>query len=115
MSEMHLDILLVRGTDNYLNEYVSTLSSQRVYLSGFTGSVGDLIITMKKAYLFVDGRYFVQADREVHSKLYNIMHLPFGQDMEDFLIENLKDILDKQFRNEAVVGFEPKKLSVRSI
>ncbi len=112
MSDNKLDVLLVRGTDDYLNEYVPTLSSQRVYLSGFTGSVGDLLITKEKAYLFVDGRYFVQADREVYSELYNIMHLPFGQDMEEFLIETLQNILREQFGGSAVVGFEPKKLSV---
>src|SRR5437773_2557560 len=53
--------LLVRSTDRYFNEYVPEHLSARAYLSNFTGSVGDALITTSGAHLFVDGRYALQA------------------------------------------------------
>jgi Xaa-Pro aminopeptidase len=64
MGESHIDLALVRSTDDYLNEYVPANESRRVYITGFAGSVGDALISKSKALLFVDGRYAIQAKRE---------------------------------------------------
>ena len=56
--------MLVRATDRYLSDYVAVPRSVRAFLTGFTGSVGDALITQKQAILFVDGRYELQAQQQ---------------------------------------------------
>src|SRR5689334_5250799 len=69
MAEAGVDALLVRSTDRYLNEYVPIEDSSRVWISGFTGSMGEVVIAKDRAYLAVDGRYHLQADRETDPAL----------------------------------------------
>jgi Xaa-Pro aminopeptidase len=64
MRERGLDAVIVRSTDRYLNEYVPTDESTRVWITGFSGSMGDAVITGDRAILFVDGRYTLQASQE---------------------------------------------------
>ncbi len=71
---------LVRSTDCFLNEYVPTEQSRRAYLTGFTGSVGDVLVTQDKAILFVDGRYAIQAKAEAPD--FEVRVLPLGQSIE---------------------------------
>ncbi|MEM7402610.1 MAG: M24 family metallopeptidase [Myxococcota bacterium] len=64
MMQQQLVAVLVRATDRYLSEYVAVPRSVRAFLTGFTGSVGDALITHKQAILFVDGRYQLQAQQQ---------------------------------------------------
>lgn len=64
-----VDVLLVRSTDRYLNEYVPDDESTRLWLTGFSGSMGDAVLTADALHLVVDGRYTLQASREVPSAL----------------------------------------------
>ncbi len=52
-------------TDEHLNEYVPPARQRRQWLCGFTGSAGDLLVTTDQAWLFVDARYYEQADMEL--------------------------------------------------
>ncbi len=65
MCENKIDFYLVLSTDPYLSEYLSEHYQTRAFLSGFTGSAGTLVITQKKAFLFTDGRYYLQAKKEL--------------------------------------------------
>ena len=64
MRERGIDAVIVRSTDRYLNEYVPTEESTRVWITGFSGSMGDAVITGDRAVLLVDGRYTLQAAQE---------------------------------------------------
>ena len=64
MKDAGTDAVLVRATDSYLNEYVPESESLRAWVSGFSGSMGDALITGDRAMLFVDGRYTLQAQKE---------------------------------------------------
>ena len=64
MRDEGLDVLVVRATDTYLNEYVPEDDSTRIWLTGFTGSTGDAVITSDRCFLIVDGRYELQAAQE---------------------------------------------------
>ena len=57
--------LLVPSSDPHLSEYLPPRWQAREWLSGFTGSMGTLVITMDRAALFADSRYWVQAEREL--------------------------------------------------
>jgi Xaa-Pro aminopeptidase len=64
MKERGIDAVIVRSTDRYLNEYVPSEESTREWITGFTGSMGDALITGDRAILVVDGRYTLQASTE---------------------------------------------------
>jgi len=64
LDKHQLDGALVRSTDSFLNEYVPLDKSLRAYLTGFTGSVGDVLVMRGQGILFVDGRYSIQAKKE---------------------------------------------------
>lgn len=65
IAEQRVDGLIVPRTDEYLGEYVSADAERLAWASGFTGSAGTLLILGARAVLFVDGRYTLQAAREV--------------------------------------------------
>ncbi|MDH4050993.1 MAG: aminopeptidase P family protein [Rubrivivax sp.] len=57
--------LLVPSSDPHLSEYLPPRWQAREWLSGFTGSMGTLVIARDRAALFADSRYWVQAEREL--------------------------------------------------
>ena len=59
-----LDGYLVPKNDEYFNEYVNPSKDRLKFISNFSGSAGFGLLTMKKNYLFVDGRYTLQASKE---------------------------------------------------
>jgi len=110
MEEKEIDGYIVKGTDRYLNEYVPTEESTRVWLTGFTGSTGDALVTKQNAYLFVDGRYYLQADQEVDSSLWTVIKVLMGTSLQGALIE----ILLQDFRKgNSRIGIETDRYSVR--
>lgn len=60
-----LDGYLVPSDDEHGSEYTSVADERRAYISGFTGSAGQVLVTSEKAYLWTDGRYFLQAEKEL--------------------------------------------------
>lgn len=65
MEENHLDMYFVPTNDFHGSEYVSNYFKTREFLSGFTGSAGNLVITKEEAGLWTDGRYFLQAEAQL--------------------------------------------------
>lgn len=65
MGRNGLAAYLVPSTDPHQNEYVPACWRRRDWFTGFTGSAGDLVVTRKEAGLWTDGRYFLQAAREL--------------------------------------------------
>jgi len=61
----HWDALLVPSSDPHLSEYLPERWQGREWLSGFTGSMGTLVITADAAALFADSRYWGQAEAEL--------------------------------------------------
>ncbi len=65
MSDRGIDVYMVCTGDYHMSEYAGEYFGEREYLSGFTGSAGTLVVDMEEAVLFTDGRYFVQAEKEL--------------------------------------------------
>lgn len=65
MKESGIDIYIVPTSDDHASEYVGEHFKERAFLTGFTGSAGTAVITMTEANLWTDGRYFIQADRQL--------------------------------------------------
>ena len=68
-----LDGFIIPHNDIYQNEYIESCDSRLEWMTGFTGSAGLCLVTLKDAFLFVDGRYQVQAATEVDKNSYEIV------------------------------------------
>ena len=87
----NLDGYILPKNDNYFTEYskINNLKS----ITNFSGSAGFAIFLKNKKYLFVDGRYTIQAEKEVGKK-FKICEIPYVWP---------KDILEKKIK----IGFDP--------
>ena len=65
MREHNLDAWIIPSADPHLSEYLPEHWQARVYFSGFTGSVGTLVVTADKAGLWADSRYWEQAAHQL--------------------------------------------------
>ncbi len=65
MEENGLDALVVPTADPHLSEYLDEHYAAREWLTGFTGSTGDAVITKNEAALFTDSRYWIQAEKQL--------------------------------------------------
>ncbi len=108
-----VDALVVRGTDAYLSEYVPEAESGRVWLTGFTGSLGDALVSRDQAWLFVDGRYHVQADTELDPSCWTAVKNPLGVANESACAAKLTELASALPDPQTLsVGYEPGRYSV---
>ena len=70
MKEAGVHCMVIPTSDYHNSEYVSDFFMARKYFSGFTGSAGTLVVTPDEAALFTDGRYFIQAAKELKAVSY---------------------------------------------
>ena len=98
-----IDGYLVPKNDEYFNEYVKQSSDRLKFISNFSGSAGFALILKNKNYLFVDGRYTVQA-RIQSGKNFKIITIP-----KKFP----KDVL--KTRKKIRIGFDPKLHSEKQL
>lgn len=105
MRRASLTHLWVRSTDAHLNEYVPLEDSTRAWLTGFTGSAGEAIVSLDRAAVCVDGRYYLQADNEV--KEFSVVKVPLGTSLEQAALNELTANLHRGDR----VGYEPHRTS----
>jgi len=93
MSARGIFAYIVPTDDFHGSEYVGAHFKLREYLSGFTGSAGTLVITLDEAALWTDGRYFIQAERELSGSGIELMRMgePNTPTIEKFLREKMPD------------------------
>lgn len=90
MQEKGLDAYLVVSADPHLSEYLSDYYKVKDYLSGFQGSVGTLVFTQKEAYLWVDGRYWLQAQKQLEGSGIALQKQNKDNTFQNWLRKNLK-------------------------
>ena len=110
MAAERVDAVIVQATDRFLNEYVAAEGSERIWLSGFTGSAGDLLVTPDEAWLFVDGRYHEQAERELALPPWSIVKLELVTELYSELVARLVELARARSR-PLRVGFDPETTS----
>lgn len=91
MNTRGVDVYLVPTSDFHGSEYVAPYFKCRKFISGFTGSAGTAIITKDEACLWTDGRYFVQAAKELNGTGFTLMRMgePEVPTVEDYLKSHL--------------------------
>src|SRR5699024_500714 len=65
MKENNIEAFIVYYADPHMSEYLPDEWQERTWISGFTGSAGFVVVTMDKAGLWTDGRYFTQGPVEL--------------------------------------------------
>lgn len=65
MSKNQIDAFIIPSTDAHLSEYPASHWESRVWISGFTGSAGTVVVTKDKSGLWTDSRYFIQATQQL--------------------------------------------------
>ena len=92
MAEHEIDAYLIPTADFHNSEYVGDHFACRAYVSGFTGSAGTLLVFPTWAGLWTDGRYFLQAERQLEGSGIRLMKMgePGVPTVEDFLRSSLQ-------------------------
>ncbi|AWK52361.1 peptidase M24 [Clostridium beijerinckii] len=65
MKENKMDAYIIPSFDAHQSEYVADYWKSRHWISGFTGSAGTAVITLEDAGLWTDGRYYIQAEKQL--------------------------------------------------
>ncbi|KAJ4954950.1 hypothetical protein NE237_011733 [Protea cynaroides] len=60
-----IDAYVIPSQDAHQSEFIAECFMRRAYISGFTGSAGTAVVTKEKAALWTDGRYFLQAEKQL--------------------------------------------------
>ena len=92
MQDKHIDMYIVPTADFHQSEYVGEHFKARAYITGFTGSAGTAVITLHDAKLWTDGRYFLQAAKELEGTGVTLMKMfePGVPTIEEYLEAELK-------------------------
>jgi len=109
MKENQMDAYIIPSFDAHQSEYVAEHWKCRQWISGFTGSAGTVVITLEDAGLWTDGRYYIQAEKQLEDsgiRLFRMMDpgVPFYS-------EWLTDVL----KEESIVGFDGNVFSINMV
>lgn len=95
-----VDYYIVPTADFHNSEYVNAYFKVRAFLSGFTGSAGNLVISQKEAGLWTDGRYFVQAEKELVDS--DVVLYKMGEEG----VPTIEQYLEEHVREGQTIGFD---------
>lgn len=92
MQDKGLDAYVIFGTDPHMSEYLPARWQTRAFISGFTGSAGMVIVSLDKAALWTDSRYFLQAEEQIAGTGVELvkMRTPGFPEPDQWLKTNLK-------------------------
>lgn len=75
MRREHLSAFIFPSTDAHQSEYVADHWQSRAWISGFNGSAGTAVVTMRSAALWTDSRYFIAAEEQLRGTEFQLMKL----------------------------------------
>ena len=102
MRRERIDAFVFPSTDAHNSEYVAEHWKSREWISGFDGSAGTAVVTMRHAALWTDSRYFLAAEQQLAGTGYELMRLKVAgtPTIAEWLGSELADI------DGAVVGLD---------
>lgn len=102
MTERGLDGMYISSFDPFLNEYVPLEDNHRFYITGFTGSMAEVLVPVNgRVRLYVDGRYHEQADLEVDTNEVEVMKIGGDSSTTTELVQDVKKLGIKKLGYEA--------------
>lgn len=103
----NIGVYIIPTADYHGSEYISDFFKVRQYMSGFTGSAGTLLVTKTKAYLFADGRYFLQAEAELKGSNIELIKMGLAG------MPTLSELIQKELGEGENIGFDAALISTR--
>jgi len=98
MRKKNIDAFLIPRNDAHMGEYVSDRDKRLEWLTSFSGSAGYCIVFKDKAFLFVDGRYTIQAENQCDENIFEIRNIPKN---------SLIDCINESFEEKALIAYDP--------
>ncbi|TQR20529.1 aminopeptidase P family protein [Psychrobacillus vulpis] len=109
MKENQMDAYIIPSFDAHQSEYVAEHWKGRQWISGFTGSAGTVVITLEDAGLWTDGRYYIQAEKQLESSGIRLFRMV--DPGVPFYTEWLADVL----KEGSTVGFDGNVFSINMV
>ena len=112
MEQHQVDACLIPTGDFHGSEYVGGYFKTREYISGFTGSAGTLLVMAEEAWLWTDGRYFLQASDQLAGTGIGLMkeREPDVPTLEEYLSQHMKSGQTLAFDGRCVMESRAQKL-----
>ena len=106
MKREHLSAFIFPSTDAHQSEYVADHWRGREWISGFNGSAGTAVVTMKSAALWTDSRYFLAAEEQLEDTEYQLMRLKMGgtPTIAEWLGKELQDVQSPEVGLDGMVN-----------
>lgn len=121
MKKKKLDAFIIPSNDPHMSEYTPAHWQCRQWISGFNGSAGTAVVTLEKAALWTDSRYFLAAGQQLEGTPFTLMKdgLPdtpsIGTWLAETLSENAKAGIDGSLFTPAMLKMLESELSPRGI
>ena len=100
MAKRNIAVYIVPTADFHDSEYVGEHFKARQFITGFTGSAGTAVITMKEAGLWTDGRYFVQAAQQLEGTTVELRKI--GEEG----VPTIEEYLEQTLSDGDIIGFD---------
>lgn len=100
MKENKIDAYIIPSFDAHQSEYVADHWKGRQWISGFTGSAGTVVITLDDAGLWTDGRYYIQAEKQLEGSGIRLFK------MADLGVPSYTEWLKNTLKEGSTVGFD---------
>ena len=106
MRREHLGAFIFPTSDPHLGEYTTDHWKGREWISGFDGSAGTAVVTMKSAALWTDSRYFIAAEQQLRGTEYQLMKLKVDgtPTIAEWLGCELADMSDREVGIDGMVN-----------
>lgn len=106
MKREHLSAFIFPSTDAHQSEYVADHWRGREWISGFNGSAGTAVVTMKSAALWTDSRYFLAAEEQLKDTEYQLMRLKMEgtPTIAEWLGKELQDVQSPEVGLDGMVN-----------
>ena len=105
MEKENIDAYIIPSADNHQSEYVGEYFKSRAYMSGFTGSAGTLVVSKTDAGLWTDGRYFIQAEKQLDGSGIDLYK------MGEVNVPTIEEYLYSTISENGVLGFDGRVIS----
>lgn len=109
MQQQGIDAYIIPSFDAHQSEYVPEHWKSRAWISGFTGSAGTVVVTMDESGLWTDGRYFIQAEKQLTGSEIKLFK------MREPGVPTYKEWLAEVLPEKACVGFDGKVFSCNQV
>ena len=107
MAKRNISIYVVPTADFHESEYVGEHFKARKFITGFTGSAGTAVITMEEAGLWTDGRYFVQAEKQLQGSTVTLYRM--GEEG----VPTVNEFIEQKLKEGGTIGFDGRVVNTR--